>query len=120
MDLTKSAYAGFRLYEVVPFLTETAHIWAVGILHIGEKVWQTLNDDERDAFSAAGSEAARHFNALIVEDEVRSVAQALAKGARIIQPARRKDWELAARPIWDSFAASVGGAAKIQRLVATP
>jgi len=119
MDLTKSAYAGFKLYEVVPFLTETAHIWAVGVIHIGEKVWQSLSEDERNAFSAAGAEAARHFNALIVEDEVRSVEQAVAKGAKIIQPANRKDWEQGARPVWDSFAAKVGGAAKIQRIVAT-
>ncbi len=119
MDLTKSAYAGFKLYEVVPFLTETAHIWAVGVIHVGEKLWQTLGDDEREAFSAAGAEAARHFNALIVDDELRSVAQALAKGAKIVRPAKRADWEQHARPIWDSFAAKVGGVAKIQRIVAT-
>lgn len=119
MDLTKSAYAGFKLYEVVPCLTETAHIWAVGAIHIGEKVWQSLSEVERNAVSAAGVEAARHFNALIVEDEVRSIEQAIAKGAKILKPANRKDWEKVARPIWDSFAAKVGGAAKIQRIVAT-
>ena len=31
MDLTKSAYVGFRLHEVVPCLIETGHIWASGV-----------------------------------------------------------------------------------------
>jgi tripartite ATP-independent transporter DctP family solute receptor len=119
MDLTKSAYAGFKLYEVVPYLTETAHIWAVGIVYVGESVWKTLSEEERVAFSSAGAEAARHFNQLIAEDEVRSVAQAVAKGAKIIQPGDRKAWEQSARPVWESFAPKVGGTAKIQAIVAT-
>ncbi len=32
MDLTKSAYAGFKLYEVVPDVIETGQIWASGAL----------------------------------------------------------------------------------------
>src|SRR5690606_35083786 len=39
MDLTKSAYAGFRLYEVVPHLTETGHIRAAGIVYFSAPFW---------------------------------------------------------------------------------
>ncbi|WP_216279480.1 TRAP transporter substrate-binding protein [Rhodobacter sp. 24-YEA-8] len=39
MDLTKSAYAGFKLYEVVPHLTETAHIWAAGVIYFSAAFW---------------------------------------------------------------------------------
>lgn len=120
MDLTKSAYAGFKLYEVVPYLTETAHIWAVGVFHISSAVWKSLSDAERAAFTAAGAEAAQHFNQLIVADELRSVAQAQARGARILQPSNRQAWQQAAQPVWDSFAPKVGGATRIQQLIATP
>ncbi|MDR2111511.1 MAG: TRAP transporter substrate-binding protein, partial [Candidatus Accumulibacter sp.] len=34
MDLNKSAYAALKLYEVVPYLNETAHIWASGAIHV--------------------------------------------------------------------------------------
>lgn len=119
MDLTKSAYAGFKLYEVVPYLTETAHIWAVGVIYIGEGVWKTLKEDERQAFAGAAVEAARYFNRLIVEDETRSMAQAAAKGGKVLQPAERKAWEQGARPVWEAFAPKVGGMARIQAIVAT-
>ena len=118
MDLTKSAYAGFRLYEVVPCLTETAHIWAVGVLHVGESVWRSLSKEEQEAFAAAGAEAARYFNQLIVADEARSVAQAVAKGARILQPASRREWEQAARPVWDLIAPKIGGIEKVRSILA--
>jgi TRAP-type transport system periplasmic protein len=43
MDLTKSAYAGFKLYEVVPYLTETAHIWAAGVVYFSAPFWSSLS-----------------------------------------------------------------------------
>ncbi len=119
MDLTKSAYAGFKLYEVVPYVTETAHIWAVGLAFVGENFWRTLSDGEKEVFAWAGAQASTYFSQLIVEDEVRSVAQAIAGGAKILQPGDRKAWERGALPVWDSFASKVGGSAKIQGIVTT-
>ena len=39
MDLTKSAYVGFKLHEVVPWLIETGHIWAPGVIYVSAPFW---------------------------------------------------------------------------------
>lgn len=104
MDLTKSAYAGFRLYEVVPCLTETAHIWAAGVLYFSRAFWQRLAPQQQEVFQRAGEQAAAYFNGLIVEDETASMQQAQAAGARIVQPEERDAWQTLGRSAWDAVA----------------
>jgi tripartite ATP-independent transporter DctP family solute receptor len=116
MDLTKSAYAGFRLHEVVPYLTETAHIWATGVLHVSGAFWRTLGAEERAAFAAAGAEAAPHFDELIVQDEEASIARTTAEGGRVLQPEDREAWAEGARGVWASLARGVGGQERIDAL----
>ncbi len=70
MDLTKSAYAGFKLYEVVLYLTETGHIWATGVVYFSAPFWKSLKPEEKTlSLSAAAAEGALYFDQLIVEDE---------------------------------------------------
>ena len=65
MDLTKSAYAGFKLYEVVPYLIETGHIWATGVVYFSAPFWKRLSDEEKGVFSAAGAEGALYYDSLV-------------------------------------------------------
>lgn len=116
MDLTKSAYAGFRLYEVVPCLTETGHIWASGVVYFSLPFWSGLNDEQKQVFQQAASAGAAYFNALIVADEVRSLAMAAQYGGQVIQPEARTDWENGARSVWQDFAGVVGGFDRIERI----
>jgi TRAP-type C4-dicarboxylate transport system substrate-binding protein len=114
MDLTKSAYAGFKLYEVVPYLTETGHIWASGVVYYGATFWNQLDDEEKKVLSEASSEGAKYFNQLIVEDETKSVELALSKGGKVLQPEALDEWRKGAQGVWQDFAGIVGGIEKIQ------
>ncbi|MFC3073723.1 TRAP transporter substrate-binding protein [Shinella pollutisoli] len=114
MDLTKSAYAGFRLYEVVPFLTETGHIRASGVVAFSAAFWNGLSEEERAVFRAASRAGAARFNALMVADEERSIALAQENGATVLQPEDRAAWEAGARGVWQDFAETVGGLERIE------
>ncbi|PZO81228.1 MAG: ABC transporter substrate-binding protein [Mesorhizobium amorphae] len=113
MDLTKSAYAGFKLYEVVPYLTETAHIWASGVVYYAGSFWNGLTQEQRTVFLEASREGAAYFDGLIVEDETASIKTAKANGGHVVQPAQREAWEAGARRVWSSFAGIVGGQERI-------
>jgi tripartite ATP-independent transporter DctP family solute receptor len=119
MDLTKSAYAGFKLYEVVPYLTETGHIWATGVVYFAAPFWKSLNDDEKAVFAAAAKEGALYFDRLIVEDETASMRQAAAAGGKTVAMEDRAAWEAGARGVWTTLAPKVGGLDKIEAIVKT-
>jgi TRAP-type transport system periplasmic protein len=116
MDLTKSAYAGFRLYEVVPYLTETGHIWASGVVYFSAPFWNGLGNEQKQAFQEASVEGAAYFNHLIVEDEAASMALAAEHGGEIVQPEAREEWEAGARGVWEDFAGIVGGIDRIEAI----
>lgn len=119
MDLTKSAYAGFKLYEVVPYLIETAHIWATGVVYFSAAFWKTLKADEQAVLSAAVAEAALYFDKLIVEDETASMAKAAAAGGKVAQPEDRPAWEAGAKGVWAALGPKVGGVEKIEAIAKT-
>jgi tripartite ATP-independent transporter DctP family solute receptor len=119
MDLTKSAYAGFKLYEVVPYLTETGHIWATGVVYFSAPFWKSLKDDEKAILSAAAAEGALYFDQLIVEDETLSMAKAAAAGGKTIAVEDRAAWEAGARGVWAALAPKVGGLDKIEAIAKT-
>lgn len=114
MDLTKSAYAGFKLYEVVPHLTETGHIWASGVVYFSTPFWNSLNEEQKQVLQEAATEGAVHFNELIVADEDRSIETAKEHGGEVHQPENRAAWEEGAQGVWQDFADIVGGFDKIE------
>jgi tripartite ATP-independent transporter DctP family solute receptor len=116
MDLNKSAYAALKLYEVVPCLMETAHIWASGVIYVSAAFWQKLEDGEKAVFSEAASAGARHFDELIVEDEAVAVEEARKAGGEIVPVENRRPWEDAARRVWEIFAPQFGGIERIKAI----
>lgn len=115
MDLTKSAYAGFKLYEVVPDLIETGHIWASGVVYFSGMFWDSLTEEQQAALQTAAGEGARYFDRLIVEDEIVSMEAASAAGGQSFQPEERGAWIAGARPVWESLAPNVGGMERIEQ-----
>lgn len=118
MDLTKSAYAGFKLYEVVPKVIETGHIWASGAIVFAKGFWTGLTVEEQDVFRNAAIEGAQYFNGLIAADEVVSVEAAKAGGARIHAAEDRDQWIAGARKVWAAYAGKVGGIEAIESVQA--
>lgn len=116
MDLTKSAYVGFKLHEVVPYLIETGHIWAAGVVAVSAPFWKSLSAEDKAAFAAAATEGAGYFDDLIVADEDASMAKAKAEGGKVVQPEDRPGWEAGARKVWASFAPKLGGLEKIEAI----
>lgn len=116
MDLTKSAYAGFKLYEVVPFLIETGHIWATGVVYFSAPFWKSLKPNEQAVFAAAAAEGALYFDQLMVEDEAASMQKAAAAGGKVVQPQDRPAWEAGARGVWADLGPKVGGIGKIEAI----
>ncbi len=114
MDLTKSAYVGFKLHEVVPYLVETGHIWASGVIFVAAPFWRSLSAEDRAALAAAAAEGIAYFDDLIVADEDASMARARAEGGKVIQPEERAAWEAGARKVWASFAPRLGGIERIE------
>lgn len=116
MDLTKSAYAGFKLYEVVPYMTETGHIWASGVIFYASGFWKQLNDEQKAVFQEASRQGAAYFNQLIVEDEVKSVEQSLKNGGKLLKPESFDEWQKGAQGVWQDFAGIVGGIERIKAI----
>ncbi|MBW6425775.1 TRAP transporter substrate-binding protein [Rhizobium sp. XQZ8] len=118
MDLTKSAYAGFKLYEVVPYMTETGHIWASGVIFYASGFWKQLNDEQKAVFQDASRQGAAYFNQLIVEDETKSVEQSLKNGGKLLKPEAFDEWQKGAQGVWQDFAGVVGGIDRIKAIQA--
>lgn len=116
MDLTKSAYAGFRLYEVVPCLIETAHIWATGAVYLSAGFWGSLSDEEKTVFADAIAEGTAFFDALMQADEAASMDIARAAGGQLIVPENRDSWAKGAEGVWATLAPTVGGMERIKTL----
>ncbi|PZX17118.1 tripartite ATP-independent transporter DctP family solute receptor [Palleronia aestuarii] len=116
MDLTKSAYAGFNLYEVVPDLTETSHIRAAGIVYFSRAFWDGLDAEHREVLGEEVRAAAGYFDALIVRDEVRAMEEARAGGGVVVEPEEMEAWIAGARPVWEEMAESVGGMDRIEAI----
>jgi tripartite ATP-independent transporter DctP family solute receptor len=117
MDLTKSAYAGFKLYEVVPFMTETGHIRAAGVVYFADSFWNGLSEEEQTVLREAAGEGASYFNGLIVEDEMRSVEVAKAHGGQVLAPEDVGAWQAGARGVWQDFAGIVGGMDRVEAVL---
>jgi tripartite ATP-independent transporter DctP family solute receptor len=118
MDLTKSAYAGFKLYEVVPVMMLTGHIRASGVVYFADSFWSGLSPEEQALLTSASRQGAAYFNGLIVEDEAASVAVSLAHGGQVLEVADLAEWRAGAQGVWDAFAPVVGGSARISAVEA--
>ncbi|MFA5549919.1 MAG: TRAP transporter substrate-binding protein [Porticoccaceae bacterium] len=116
MDLAKSAYAGFKLHEVVPYLIETSHIWATGIVYVSQTFWKSLSEEEQAVFAAAGLQGARAFDDLIIADETTSVAAVTAAGGKVIPAQNLAEWRDGARKVWTQLAPSLGGLERIEAI----
>jgi len=118
MDLTRAAYAGFRLFEVAPHVTLTAHIRAAGAVLFSGRFWSGLAAEEKSMLSQAVSEGAAHFNGLMKAEENAASDVAEAAGAQFHAVADLEPWRKPARKVWREFAAQVGGMEAIEAVEA--
>jgi tripartite ATP-independent transporter DctP family solute receptor len=106
MDMTKSGFEALKLYEVAPVLTETEHIWAIGVVYFDRSFWQGLSQSDRALFQRAAEEAADHFNALTRAEQDAAMERVKTKGGRLVT-VDRAVWREAVRPFVDRFTAAM-------------
>lgn len=118
MDMTKSGFRALKLYEVAPKLTETNHIWALGVIYFGNNFWDTLPAEHQAVFTDVSREAAAYFNEIAAAEQDKAMQATLAAGAEIV-PTDLAAWQKAMEPFWDSYAGKFGGIERIRAVVET-
>lgn len=114
MDLTRPAYAGLKLYEVVPVMTRTEHIRASGVVAFAGAFWDGLDARSREVFTEASAIGAKAFQAMMAEEDAKAASLVSAAGGTGVDPSDRAAWESIGRGIWPDFAETVGGMALIE------
>ncbi|MFY9210746.1 MAG: TRAP transporter substrate-binding protein [Aestuariivita sp.] len=118
MDMTKSGFHALKLFEVAPNLTETNHIWSLGVMYFSNNVYNSLTDEQKAVFQEVAAEASDYFDQLAADEQDASMELTLANGAAII-PTDIAAWQVAMEPFWQSYAEKVGGMDRIRAVVDT-
>jgi len=84
MDMTKSGFEALKLYEVAPVLSETAHIWAIGVVYFNAAFWDGLSEADRALFHEAAAASAAYFNETAAAEQAEALARTVAAGAERI------------------------------------
>lgn len=106
MDFTKSGYEGLKIDEVAKVVTETQHIWAIGVVYFDPEFWAALPEADRDLFARAAREAAAYFDGLTAADNDAAMARTVARGATLV-PADAAAWRAATAPFVDEYVATL-------------
>jgi len=118
MDMTKSGYDALKLFEVAPYITETGHIWAVGVMYFSNTYFDGLNDAQKQAFQEAADEATAYFNELASAEQQAGLDEAIAGGAQIVET-DLTEWRAAMDTFWLDYADKVGGMERLETIAAT-
>ncbi len=110
MDLTKSGYEALKLFEVAPVLSETAHIWAIGVVYFDRNFWKSLSEEDQELFQTAAQKAAAYFNALAEEEQDEAMTRAIGQRAELVE-VDQGPWREAVAPFVQEYAATLSGSA---------
>ncbi|MEM7696144.1 MAG: TRAP transporter substrate-binding protein [Pseudomonadota bacterium] len=107
MDMTMSGYEALKLHEVAPVLSETAHIWAIGVVYFDAAFIASLSDGDRALIDRAAREAAAAFNARAQAEQAAAMARVGADGARAVA-VDRAPWRAALSGFGAAFLEAAG------------
>jgi len=117
MDMTKSGFEALKLYEVSPVLSETAHIWAIGVVYFDAAWLDGLSDDDRAAVEEAAIEAADYFNRIAAEEQDAAMMRTVEKGATLVA-VDQAPWRAALGDFAADYAATLDDPLAIEALAA--
>ena len=118
MDMTKSGYDALKLFEVAPNITETGHIWAVGVMYFSNTYYDGLTEPQQMVFQEAAVESTAYFNELAAAEQQRGLDVATEGGATIVKT-DLKEWRAAMDTFWQDYADKVGGMERLQAIADT-
>ncbi|WMS42052.1 TRAP transporter substrate-binding protein [Acuticoccus sp. MNP-M23] len=117
MDMTKSGYEALKLYEVAPVLSQTAHIWAIGVVYFDARWWDGLADEDRAAVREAALEAADYFNDIAAKEQDAAMMRTAEKGARLVT-VDQAPWRAALGDFAAEYAAALDDPLAVEALAA--
>ena len=106
MDMTKSGFEALKLYEPAPVLTETAHIWAIGVVYFDAAFWNGLSAADQAVFEKAAKEAAAYFNEIAAAEQDQAMARTMQEGA-VLEKVDQAPWRAALGNFAQDFAATL-------------
>jgi tripartite ATP-independent transporter DctP family solute receptor len=118
MDMTKSGYNALKLFEVAPYITETGHIWALGVMYFSNTYFDSLSDAQKTAFQEAASESTAYFTELAAAEQQLGLDATIAGGAKIVET-DLSEWSGAMDGFWKSYADKVGGMERLRAVANT-
>lgn len=105
-------------YEVAPTLSLTEHEANNSVLFVSDKVWSSLNDDQKKWVQAAADELSRNQPAIAFKLEHEALAKLQKIGIKIVKDVDKKGFQDISKPIQDKLANDLGpNAVKVLGLV---
>jgi tripartite ATP-independent transporter DctP family solute receptor len=107
-----------RHYEVAPVLSLTEHEANNAVLFVSDKVWSSLNDEQKKWVQAAADEVSKNEPARAFELEHEALGKLEKLGIKIIKDVDKKGFQDISKPIQDKLAKDLGPhAVKVLELV---
>ncbi len=121
VDMAENGYTVYLLnkhYEVAPIMSVTQHEANNSVMFVSDKVWSSLNDDQKKWMQDAADEVAHNQPKIAFDLEHQSRAKLEKLGVKIVDDVDKSGFEKISQPIQDELAAKLGPhAVKILKLV---
>jgi len=113
-----NVYQSNKHYEVAPIMSLTQHEANNNVIWVSDKVWNSLNDEQRKWVQAAADEVARIEPAKALGLEHDSMVKLQKMGVKFVEGVDKSGFIKDAEPLQDKLAAQLGpGAVKVLQLV---
>jgi tripartite ATP-independent transporter DctP family solute receptor len=113
-----NVYLANKHYEVAPVLSMTEHEANNNCIWVSDKLWNSLNDQEKGWVQAAADEVSKREPAMALKLEADSAAKLKTMGVKVVENVDKSGFIKDAEPVQDSLAKELGpDAEKILKLV---
>jgi len=113
-----NVYQMNKHYEVAPIMSLTQHEANNNVVWVSDKVWNSLNDEQKGWVQAAADEVGRTMPAKALDLEHESMARLEKIGVKFVKDVDKSGFVKEAEPLQDQLTRQLGpGAVKVLQLV---
>src|SRR5271166_1667369 len=113
-----NVYQMNKHYEVAPIMSLTEHEANNNVIWVSDKVWNSLNDEQKSWVQAAADEVGRTMPAKALDLEHASMTQLEKIGVKFVKDVDKSGFVKEAEPLQDQLTKQLGpGAVKVLQLV---
>src|ERR1700722_15373751 len=113
-----NVYQSNKHYEVAPIMSLTQHEANNNVIWVSDKVWNSLNDEQKSWVQAAAAEVAKVERSKALSLENDSMAKLEKMGVKFVKDVDKSGFIKDAEPIQDKLAEQLGpGAVNVLKLV---